>query len=108
MRERKVWKENGKIFSQTIDRADYSKSEGGKIVKTVLFEMDEKEARRQLKWVEEEYEKAKKELKKLKESITRKGIQDYLNEQRKKIKQIREHFDEMKNLKEQYDKALSS
>ena len=101
MRNLKVWRELGTIYSKETREEDNRKKGGGKIKVIRLFEMDEAEAKRQLGWVKDEYKKAKNDLKKLKESVSRKGIQEYLNEQRKKIRQTKEHLEDMENLKKQ-------
>jgi len=106
MRNIEVWREDDKIYSNETREEDNRKKGGGKIKVIRLFEMDEDEAKRQLGWVKDEYKKAKNDLKKLKESVSRKGIQEYLNEQRKKIRQTKEHLEDMENLKKQYEQAI--
>lgn len=103
---RKVWKEGNKIISEKIEEADYSKEDGGRMKRVVTLEMDLPEAKRQITWIEGEIKKTKSELKALRESIDRKGVQNYINDQRKRMKQFNDHLKEIRELLCLYQKAM--
>ena len=105
MNSRKVWKENGKIYSENTTEDDRSKTGGGVLKFTRRLEMDNAEASFQLKWINESVKKAKVELDSLKNSITREGLIKYQDETRKKIKTVKTQLEEFEDLKNQYESA---
>ena len=103
---RKVWVEDGKIRSSSIEIADYSTKDGGKITRTVTFEMDKAEASRQLKWVKEAKEKAKREYEQAKHNITPTGRANLMQLERGKMKIAREQMEEMEKSEHEYEEAI--
>jgi hypothetical protein len=106
MRERKVFKDANLIVSETTETIDNTTKDGGKLEKVNIFRMDRKEAERQLKWVNKEFDNAKQQYNQAKHNMTPEGRKNLMFLEKQKAQQIREYLDELKDLKEQYESVL--
>lgn len=108
MRKRKVWVENGEVFSEVVEESNYSKKEGGKLKRTTTFAMDIKEAKRQLGWVKEELKKATEEYNQSRHNISPQGRQNLIFIEKQKMHLAETQKNEMEELEKQYEQAIKT